>query len=103
MTPPRNRKDNNEDLAPYPGLGRYADGRYYVVHPVTKKQASLKTRDFKQAVKLWGVLSATWKDVKADLVSEKLLNKLGDLETPRDGLAEPRHLHPLLARLVARR
>ncbi|MCG8381797.1 MAG: hypothetical protein MJA28_06205 [Gammaproteobacteria bacterium] len=83
MTPPRNRKDNNEDLAPYPGLGRYADGRYYVVHPVTKKQASLKTRDFKQAVKLWGVLSATWKDVKADLVSQKLLNKLGDLETPK--------------------
>lgn len=81
--PPRKRTDENEDLRDYPGLGRYKDGRYYIQHPTTGRQASLGTRDLGQAKRLWAAIRVRWESESTDAVAEKVAQKLAGLDTPK--------------------
>jgi len=79
MTPPRGRSPENEDLSAYPGLGRYKDGRYFVRHPITDRQASLKTKVQSVAVRRWAALQALWMEEKQDTVAQKIAERVSNL------------------------
>lgn len=81
---PRKRTTDNNDLKDYPGLHRFPDGRYYVIHPVTNIKASLKTRDRGMAIQIYTRVAASWAPTAADAVAQKLLDRLSAAEIPRD-------------------
>lgn len=86
MTPPRKRNDDNADLTPYPWLGRYKDGRYFIKHPISLRQASLKTKDHDTAIRRWGAIRAAWLADQKDLVADKIAGRVADLgntDTPQ--------------------
>ncbi|MFT6550531.1 MAG: hypothetical protein ACJA1I_000559 [Zhongshania marina] len=76
---PRPRGAKNADLAQYPGLGRYKDGRYYVEHPTTGRQASLKTCDKQVAIRRWAAVYKAWDAERGDLVAERIATKVSNL------------------------
>ena len=76
---PRNRVKANEDLAQYPGLGRYKDGRYYVQHPVSGRQASLKTHNKQQAIQRWAAIYRAWQSERDDHIAERIAGRVSDL------------------------
>lgn len=76
---PRNRISENADLIQYPGLGRYKDGRYFVKHPVSGRQASLKTRDKQTAIKRWAAIYKAWTIESGDIVAERIASKVSNL------------------------
>lgn len=81
--PPRGRSQDNAWLKDYPGLHIYPDGRFYVVHPLTKKQASLKTRDRTTALQLYALVSADWKGQRVDAMADAVVKRLSGLAIPR--------------------
>jgi hypothetical protein len=71
------RKKDREWLERYPGL--YIDARtgvFFVRHPATRKQGSLKTRERQMAVRRWAILQQMWEqtgnDFEADLLAGSL-------------------------------
>ena len=83
MAPPAKRKQKNEHLADYPGLHQKQDGRYFIVHPITRREASLKTRDFNKAKKIYLHVSQTWApDISATL-ADKVIERLEDMAVPQ--------------------
>ena len=76
---PRNRIKENEDLTQYPGLGRYKDGRYYVEHPKSGRQASLKTRDRQTAIQRWSAVYRAWQSQLDDDIAERIASRVADL------------------------
>lgn len=80
---PRNRTKQNERLLPFPGLYVNDHGVYYVRHPITQKQASLQTKDFKSAVRMWQALNQQWTEQIFDQRASILAEKLSNLATPK--------------------
>ena len=74
------KRSTNDGLKDYPGLHRFPDGRYYVIHPVTGIKASLKTRDKTIAIQIYTRITAMWAPTAADSVAQKLLERLGAAE-----------------------
>ena len=76
---PRDRSKNPK-LAAFPGL--YTDSRtriFHIRHPITKKNASLKTRDIQVAKQIYAVLIQKWNTEVADIAASILLSKLDNL------------------------
>jgi len=73
---PRSRSAANAWLQDYPGLHVFPDGRYYVIHPTTKRKASLDTRAPKVAIALYNQLRVLWDEEGAHTKSQVLLKKL---------------------------
>ena len=76
---PRYRKEGNEDLTHYPGLGRYKDGRYFVKHPLSGRQASLKTREKQVAIRRWAAVYKAWQAEQGDHIAERIAGRISDL------------------------
>ena len=79
---PRYRAPENSDLLQYPGLGRYQDGRYFFKNPHTGRQASLKTKDLKQAVGRWALAKALCDSAYGDQAGAQLAEKLRQSNIP---------------------
>jgi hypothetical protein len=79
---PRPRSDANADLADYPGLGRYKDGRYYFRNPFTSIQVPLKTRDKQKAIGLWSLAKALAQKVHGDPCGALLAERLQASNVP---------------------
>lgn len=78
MTPPKRSK--SPELEGYPGLGVRPWGTYFIEHPRTRRQASLKTKSLDKAKKLWAIMQQKWDSEIAEAAADTLLNKLDALE-----------------------
>lgn len=79
---PRHRLNDNSELKPYPGLGRYRDGRYFYQNPHTGRQTTLKTRDKEKAIVLWAIAKAATDRAYGDMAATDLADKLQASNTP---------------------
>lgn len=80
---PRDRSAENKDLAKYPGLGRYKDGRYYFQNPFTGRQRSLKTLELKQAIGRWALAKALCDKEYGDVAAARLAESLQTSNNPK--------------------
>lgn len=69
------KKPGDPALAPYPGL-TIERGVYYVRHPITKRKASLGTKDFHEAVTHYLLHKKQWADQVQDLIADKIVSKM---------------------------
>lgn len=80
---PRKRKAGNEWLEQFPGLHIDRHGTFYVKHPVTGKQGSLRTKERTVAIRRWTLLNKRWEEERADWATNALADRLMSLSTPR--------------------
>ncbi len=79
---PRYRSEKQSTLHRYPGLYLSEDGVYFVVHPITKKRGSLRTKDRNVAIRRWSVLNQSWEAEVHEWQTNALAEKLNSLSTP---------------------
>lgn len=88
---PRKRQPNQEWLNHYPGLYVTKFGVFYVRHPITRKQASLETKDKAIAIKRWSLINKVWEAEKNDFLTDRLAARL---QNATDG--NPQHSYRYL-------
>lgn len=78
----RQRSAELEHLAKYPGLGIYPDGRYFFRNPYTKRQRSLQTKEFKQALGRWALAKTLSDKAYANDANDRLAVSLQQSNVP---------------------
>jgi len=79
---PRYRSEKHSTLHRYPGLYLNEDDVYFVVHPLTKKRGSLRTKDRNEAIRRWSIINQTWEAEVSEWQTDALAEKLNNLSTP---------------------
>lgn len=84
------KRTKNEDLLGFDYLDRESDGRYSIRHPVTRRRASLKTRDLAKAKARYNAIMHRWQTEHGDPVAEALAERMGHIATaPPSGKGTP--------------
>lgn len=73
------KRTKNEDLLGFDYLDRESDGRYSIRHPVTRRRASLKTRDLAKAKARYNAIMARWQADRGDSVADALAERMGTI------------------------
>ncbi len=73
------KKTNNPELDDYPNLRVRSWGVYYIVHPKTKREKSLSTKDATKAKQIYALVMDSWKAEIAERAADVLIEKLGGL------------------------
>ena len=77
------KRTTKDDLSAFTYLDREPDGRFTIRHPVTKRRASLKTRDLDKAISRYSVIMSRWQADDGDDVANSLAQKMQAIsETP---------------------
>lgn len=79
----RPRKRGNKDLPT--GLYKRPSG-YYVRHPITGRQASLRTKDRPKALELFSVVRARWDEEKLKQLATQVAARIQGIESARQEL-----------------
>lgn len=79
---PRYRAERNSTLHRYPGLYLSEDGVFFVIHPLTRKRGSLRTKDRNVAIRRWAVFNQAWEAEVQEHQASSLAEKLNSLSTP---------------------